>query len=80
MPILAVASPDSELACVIEEEQIGWVVSSNDPQDVVRVIEEAAVNRDLLSKMSSRARLAVEKKYSLEVIIPKFRDMFLEMA
>ena len=79
-PMLAVTSPDSELARVIEEEQIGWVITSGDAQDVVRVIEEASVNHNILSVMAGRARAAVEKKYSPEVVIPKFRAMFLEMA
>lgn len=78
-PILAVTLKSSELARVIEEEQIGWVASSNDPQEVVRLIEVASTDHDLRSKMSDRARYAAEKKYSLEVILPKFRRMLDEM-
>ena len=79
-PILAVTSSDSELARVIEEEQIGWVITSGDVEDVVRVIEEASVNHYVLSVMAGRARAAAEKKYSPEVVIPKFSAMFREMA
>lgn len=41
-PILAVAAADSELARVVREESIGWVVPANDLGALVAAIERAA--------------------------------------
>ena len=40
-PILAVADADSELARVVREEQIGWVIEPDDPAGLARAIRDA---------------------------------------
>lgn len=54
-PVLAVADPDSELARVVLEERVGWVVAPGDLAGLVRAIETAAdpAERD---EMGRRAR------------------------
>jgi len=52
----------SELAMVIEEEKIGWVVTSFMRRDVVEVILTARNNKPLILEMGKRARMAAEQK------------------
>lgn len=53
-PILGVADGESELARVISEENIGWVVAPGSPERIAQTIMEANANRPQLQKMSVR--------------------------
>lgn len=65
-PIIAMADKHSELAQVVTEEDIGWVIEPGDEAALERTIIEAASQPDLLRDMGNRARLAAETKYSLD--------------
>jgi colanic acid biosynthesis glycosyl transferase WcaI len=67
-PIIAVAEPESELALVVCEEDIGWVVSPGDIGGLRTAILAAKSNPNLLLQMGQRARLAAETKYTLEKV------------
>lgn len=75
-PIIALVSKASEVAMVIREEGIGWVVEPGVVEKTVQAILEAKENRKLLLEMSVRARRAAETKYSSEIILRQF-DVFL---
>lgn len=68
-PIIAVADSDSELAQVVQEEQVGWVVPPDDPDRVLGAILEARNHPDLLRKMGLRARMAAENRFSPKELI-----------
>jgi len=74
-PIIAVADSDSELACVVREENIGWVVSPGDIDGLVVAVTEAQGNPDRLVQMGQRARLAAETKYTLEKVNQAYKDV-----
>jgi colanic acid biosynthesis glycosyl transferase WcaI len=75
-PILAVADENSELAQMIAEENIGWVVKpESSPVLIASAIMEAIANRDLLNQMSGRARLAAVEKYACPMIIRKHEEL-----
>ncbi|MHB8138234.1 MAG: glycosyltransferase family 4 protein [Smithellaceae bacterium] len=74
-PILAVAEEGSELARVISEENIGWVVAPGSPELMAKAILEANANRLLLREMSVKARQAATEKYTKPLIIRKHRDL-----
>jgi colanic acid biosynthesis glycosyl transferase WcaI len=63
-PIIAVADEDSELALVVKEERIGWVVLPDHVDDLVAAILQAAGDPEMLAGMGARARQAAEEKYS----------------
>ena len=75
-PILAVADADSELAAVIGEERIGWVVAPGDIDGILRVMAEARADPRLLREMGQRARSAAEAKYNLPRVLGLYRDLF----
>ncbi len=76
-PIIAITEAGSELARIVEEEDIGWIVPPGDPDRLVIAIEKAMGRRlespDEFADMGHRARAAAEAKYSL----PKAIDQYL---
>jgi len=65
-PIIAAADTVSELAQVIREEDIGWVVEPGNVAALKSAIIEAMGSPDRLIQMGLRARRVAETKYSFE--------------
>ena len=74
-PILAVADHDSELAMLVKEERIGWVVSPDRPRDITAAIREAQASRKELVEMGKRARDIAEQRYSLRRVSELYAQM-----
>lgn len=71
-PIIALSSEFSEVARVIHEEEIGWVVEPGAVEAAVEAILAAKASPKLLLEMGARARKAAETKYSFERIVRQF--------
>ncbi len=71
-PMIALVSERSEVARVIHEEGIGWVVEPGAVEGTVQAILEAKRCREQLPEMGARARQAAETKYCPEVILSQF--------
>ncbi len=78
-PIIAVTDSDSELAAVVKEGEVGWIVPPRCPEKLVEAILDAADHPDLRGEMGIRARSLVEKTYSLDRVIGSYQSMFLEI-
>jgi colanic acid biosynthesis glycosyl transferase WcaI len=74
-PILAVADSDSELALVVREERVGWLVQPASPEKTANAILEAFANPAQLSEMSKRARALVLRSYTQSQIMGKFEEL-----
>jgi colanic acid biosynthesis glycosyl transferase WcaI len=79
-PVLAIAEPHSELALVVAEERIGWVVSPNDCAGAVCAIREAAASGQALASMGGRARAAAEERYSYELAVARYLELVTQLA
>lgn len=75
-PIIALVSASSEVARVVLEEQIGWVVEPGEVEQTVQAIRAAKASRETLLHMGARARRTGETRYSPETILRQF-DVFL---
>ncbi|REJ79303.1 MAG: glycosyltransferase WbuB [Acidobacteria bacterium] len=73
-PIIAIVEEGSEPAIVVEEENVGWVVSPHDPESLLKAIEHASNLRGDLVEMSERALKAARTKYSFETALAKYTD------
>jgi len=73
-PILAITENLSELAQVVTEDNIGWIVPPNAPQELLETIRQIYLNRNKLSEMGNRARHSAEKKYSLNAALEKYKN------
>jgi glycosyltransferase involved in cell wall biosynthesis len=74
-PILAVCDPESELARVVREERIGWVVPPEDRDALVAAIDVARRDPAELVQMGLRARAAALRSYSKAAVLTQYRSM-----
>lgn len=74
-PLLAVCEENSELAAVVREEEIGWVVPPGHPELIVSTLRGAKANPDCLRAMGERARKAAERKYTRAAVLPVYRTL-----
>ncbi|MBV9209067.1 MAG: glycosyltransferase family 4 protein [Acidobacteria bacterium] len=75
-PMIGIADPRSELATVIEEEKVGWVVSPGEAEKLLEAIQAAESQPQLLHEMGLRARAAAESKYSLDKAVKDYLSVF----
>jgi colanic acid biosynthesis glycosyl transferase WcaI len=74
-PILALAEADSEIAKIVEEDKVGWIVSANEPQNLLRTIKEIYKNKDIIPELEKNARQSALKKYSLNRAILNYKTV-----
>lgn len=79
-PILAIADADSELALVIREAQVGWLVQPGAEEKAVEAIREAGSDRAMLSKMSKRALALVLKEYTKPQVMERYEKLVRSVA
>jgi len=73
-PILALAEPDSEVAKVIEEDKVGWTVSPNASDELLRTIFNIYDEKKSLEEFGKNARRAALEKYSLSTAVSNYKD------
>lgn len=73
-PILALTEEGSELARVVQEEGVGWIVPPGDSTVLATTINEILGNREILAAMGEAARRAAVTKYSVGTAIEKYRE------
>lgn len=78
-PVIVIAEMSSELALMTQEEKIGWVVSPNDIDALVKAIQEAKANPRLLAEMSVHARKIAEEKYARRHQIDAYCNLILSL-
>ena len=79
-PILGVLHSESEIALMIEEESIGWVVEPQNAAALVATIREISQERDALLAIRERARAVAEDKYTANHALEKFRTVFAALT
>ncbi|GDY23509.1 hypothetical protein LBMAG56_48560 [Verrucomicrobiota bacterium] len=72
-PIIAVADAESELARVVVEEAIGWLVPPGDARGLADAVLEARKNPDRVTQMGARAARTAREKYSLDLALERYR-------
>ncbi len=75
-PIIALVADSSEVARVVREEGIGWVVEPGDVEKTIQTIQEARENRGMRIEMGAKARHTAETKYSPDIILEQFVAAF----
>jgi glycosyltransferase involved in cell wall biosynthesis len=74
-PIIAVTREDSEVALLVGEEDIGWVVPPLDAGNLVQAIMAARSDANRLGQMGNRAHAMATEKFSRENILSQYRDL-----
>ena len=78
-PLLAVSDSDSELAAMVREEDIGWVVAPGRPDLIVSALQEAKADPDRLRSMGHRARIAAETKYTSGFVLQVYKRVIEDL-
>ena len=76
--IIAVADHQSELAMLVEDEQLGWVVTPGDASGIVHAVNSARQQPSLLADMGRRARVVAER-YSLSSAVTAYHTLMVDM-
>ena len=74
-PVLAVCDSDSELAAVVREERIGWVIPPGHPDLIVAALREGKADPETLRCMGQRARRAAAAKYTRGHALEKYNSL-----
>ena len=72
-PILALTEENSEVARVIDDDQVGWYVPPCEPEKLLEIIYRIFEEREKIPEMSKRARKAALEKHSQKVAVEKYR-------
>lgn len=79
-PVIAVVSPEGEIAEVVAGAQCGIVVKPGDPVDLARAIVALADDPVLRRAMGTRARDLIEGKFSRELALQRWEEVLLEVT
>lgn len=74
-PLLYIGDKKSEIAQVIQEHDIGWVVPPENPKKLALVFAAACEDKTLNVK-GLKSRDVVEKKYSKQVVLGKYHALY----
>lgn len=72
-PLLAIVERGSEIARLVEEEDIGWVVPPGEPEVLAWRVQLLADHRAAVLAAGRRARAAAEGTYSLQSVLNSYR-------
>jgi colanic acid biosynthesis glycosyl transferase WcaI len=75
-PLIAIADDWSELAQVVQENSIGWVIEPANVDQLVQILYVASQQPNLLLEMGARAAEAVRQKYTLFHAASAYHDLF----
>jgi glycosyltransferase involved in cell wall biosynthesis len=79
-PVIAMAEPSSEIAMLIAEERVGWVVPPEDAGALAEAIRDARSDADRLAEMGRRARAVVDARYTQQHTVDAFQALVAEVA
>jgi colanic acid biosynthesis glycosyl transferase WcaI len=79
-PIVAVADEDSELAQVVREADVGWVVPPDDVEALVQAVTEAHADPARRAAMGERARRYAVERCGLEPVVASYRTLMESLA
>ncbi|HKX84890.1 MAG TPA: glycosyltransferase, partial [Pyrinomonadaceae bacterium] len=72
-PILGIVEEGSELAQVVSDDHVGWIVPPHKPDLLHDAMLEIYQHRHDLAEMAKRARSAALHRYSLELALERYR-------
>ena len=73
-PILGVVQEGSELAQLVIEDNVGWIVAPHKPDLLREAIIHIYHNRKDLKEMAQRSRNAAVERYSLDLALQRYRE------
>lgn len=78
-PLLFVGPKDSEIYCEVLDNHMGWSFYP-DEQNLIDFLNELDSHAYCFSSLGSNARKCAETKYSKEIILEKYKELFMGVA
>jgi glycosyltransferase involved in cell wall biosynthesis len=79
-PVIVAADADSEIATVVRDTRIGWVVEPEAPEQLASAIREARARAAELPEMGARARKAAADLYSFQRAASEYSRVIAAIA
>ena len=80
-PLLLIAEETSEIALMIKEHNLGWVVPPGDPERLAQTIQKISLlSDDELTNFGQRSRKIAEDYYSAEKVLEKYKELFKQYS
>ena len=78
-PLLLIADETSEIALLIKEHGLGWVVPPGEPDTLVETLKKiATIPREELEAMGQHSREIAKQYFTPETILPQYTDLFMQ--
>jgi colanic acid biosynthesis glycosyl transferase WcaI len=74
-PVIVAADQESEIAMVVRDHQLGWVVAPEDAAALTRAIQDAVRRRHELPCMGQRAAALGGRDYTLTAALERYRAL-----
>jgi glycosyltransferase involved in cell wall biosynthesis len=71
-PVIFIGAHDGELARIIRECDLGYVIAPGDDAALVRAIEELAADRERAAAMGRRGRALYDEQFAPEIALPEW--------
>lgn len=78
-PIIIIAESESEVAQLITENQVGWVIQPNNTRKLLKIIELAHQQPDLCASMGKNGANLAKNAYSFSQILEAYQSLFNEI-
>jgi glycosyltransferase involved in cell wall biosynthesis len=75
-PILYIGDKNSEIARVINENKIGWIVENSNPEALSQIITKIIDDFDNYENIGIKSRKVLEQNYSQEIILNKYKKLY----
>lgn len=76
-PLLAMVEEDSELARMVQQEQVGYVAPQNNPQALADVLRKAAAApEETRREQGQRAKALAERAFTADAALPFWSELF----
>lgn len=75
-PILYIGEERSEIARVISENNIGWVVENGNVEKLAQLFDNISSSSIDYNEFGMRARKVVEENFSQEIILNKYKELY----
>jgi len=79
-PILYLGGPDSEVADIINDNSIGYVINEGDTKSLVEAIITLKSDNKMHCEMCQKARSVFEKEYDADLVIDKMDNLIKEVV
>jgi len=75
-PILYIGEKESEIALMIKEHAIGWILESGNMEKATNILNHLSQNKTEVYQKGKKARLVAKNFYSEKVILEKFGSLY----